>query len=267
MSIEVAAPNIRRDEFYPSTVSWTAVISGAAISIAVLLILLSLGSGLGLIARPGLAGASSVAAVSLGAGLWLVLSQWAAAVVCCYMTGRLRAPGIYSREMSFRDTAHGLLTWALAIIIVAIIAAHAGTGLIGERNSAQAAAASLEYRADMLFRPGPGYRGRAGLGDRLEAGRILDEGLAAGTLTEADHDYLIKIVAANTGISPLQAKDRLDAIWDGQSGAIKASRETGDATRKATGTFSVFMALSLLVGALIACIATAIGGQRRDLRG
>jgi hypothetical protein len=45
---------------------------------------------------------------------------------------------------------------------------------------------------------------------------------------------------------------------------VKA-RQAADAARKATAEASIFTALSMLVGAFIACIAAALGGQRRDL--
>jgi hypothetical protein len=37
-----------------------------------------------------------------------------------------------------------------------------------------------------------------------------------------------------------------------------------DAARKAAAALSIFTGLSMLVGAFIACIAAALGGQQRD---
>jgi hypothetical protein len=45
---------------------------------------------------------------------------------------------------------------------------------------------------------------------------------------------------------------------------VKAA-QAADAARKAASYLSIFMALSMLVGAFIACAAAALGGQQRDV--
>ena len=42
------------------------------------------------------------------------------------------------------------------------------------------------------------------------------------------------------------------------------ARQAADAARKATATFAIFTALSLMIGAFIASVAAAYGGGLRD---
>jgi hypothetical protein len=41
-------------------------------------------------------------------------------------------------------------------------------------------------------------------------------------------------------------------------------RQSADAARKAGAYLSIFLALSMLIGAFIACTAAALGGRQRD---
>src|SRR3978361_1620330 len=100
-----------------SAVAWAAVLAGAVVAIATTLILIALGSGLGFAAAspwPGAAPAAETFAIT--AGIWLIVTQWLASALGGYMTGRLRTKwtSVHSHEVFFRDTAHGLLSWAVA---------------------------------------------------------------------------------------------------------------------------------------------------------
>lgn len=118
------------DELYPtganvdpggSAVAWSAIWAGTVTIVAVSLIMVLLGSGFGLAetsAWPGMA--VRPATFTAWAGIWLILTQWISAALGGYMAGRLRVRwhGLHTDEVLFRDTAHGLLSWALATIVV-----------------------------------------------------------------------------------------------------------------------------------------------------
>ena len=82
--------------------------------------------------------------------------QWLSSAFGGYLAGRLRAKRIGPRtdEVLFRDTAHGLLAWALATLIVAALftlgtlgtsaAVVATEGAPGAADAARAAAALTE---------------------------------------------------------------------------------------------------------------------------
>jgi hypothetical protein len=86
---------------------------------------LTLGSAFGLASLSPWPGAGArPETFTIGAGLWLVITQWLSAAVGGYLAGRLRVRwhGLHTDEVFFRDTAHGLLAWATATVIMAIVA-------------------------------------------------------------------------------------------------------------------------------------------------
>jgi hypothetical protein len=100
---------------------------------------------------------------------------------------------------------------------------------------------------------------------RAEAARILANGIASGDVPSADRTYLAGLVAARTGISQEDAQKRVDTTIAQAKAAEAKARQAADTARKAAAQASIYTALSMLVGAFIACIAAALGGQRRDL--
>lgn len=118
-----------------SAVSWAAIIAGAFVAAAVMLILLLLGSGLGFAAvSPWANSGVSVTTFSVTAAVWLIVTQWIASALSGYLTGRLRTKwsGVDPDEIFFRDTAHGFLAWALATLFtVGLLASVAGAIISG----------------------------------------------------------------------------------------------------------------------------------------
>lgn len=73
-------------------------------------------------------------------------------------------------------------------------------------------------------------------------------------------------VAAHVGVPNSDAQKPLDdavSQVQGQGDDTKA-REAADTARKATATASIFAALSMVIGAFIACVSAALGGRLRD---
>jgi hypothetical protein len=108
-----------------SAVSWTAILAGAVAAIALTFTLVTLGSAFGLASISPWPGAGAkVSSFTIGAGMWLIVTQWLSSALGGYLAGRLRTRwvGLHSDEAFFRDTAHGLITWALATICVAVVA-------------------------------------------------------------------------------------------------------------------------------------------------
>ena len=107
-----------------SALSWSAVVGGTVAAVAVTLTLLTLGSafGLGSVSPwPGVGARPTT--FTIGAGLWLVVTQWLSAAMGGYLAGRLRVRwhGLHTDEVMFRDTAHGFLTWATATVVMAVV--------------------------------------------------------------------------------------------------------------------------------------------------
>jgi hypothetical protein len=136
---------------------WGAIVSGALGAIAVSIILFTAGSGFGLsTVEPWSFANRAPETFAIGAAIWLVVTQWLSAGFGGYLAGRLRAKWIGPRtdEVLFRDTAHGLLAWALATLIVAALftlgtlgtgaAVVATEGAPAAADAAQAAAAMTD---------------------------------------------------------------------------------------------------------------------------
>jgi hypothetical protein len=99
---------------------------------------------------------------------------------------------------------------------------------------------------------------------RAETARILAKGMTTGDIPAADRTHLAQLVAARTGISDTDAQKRVDdVIAQVQAAEVKA-RQAADAARKASSAASIFTSLSMVIGAFIACVAAALGGQLRD---
>lgn len=277
-----------------SAVSWGAIIAGAVSAAALTIVLMFLGSGLGLtMVSPWASQSAGATTFAVSAAIWMIVMQWLSSALGGYMTGRLRTRwvGVHTDETFFRDTAHGLLAWALATLLVAFIAsssltAAVGTGVQAASNVASGAAmgasagaastaddsatdTATSYFVDSLFRPNdptrlaaPGAEGDAAA--TAQASRILIASAAAGEMFPADRTYLGTLVAARTGLSQADATARVDAVLTQVAQAKTQAQEAADTARKAGIAFALMAALSLVIGAFIASASAALGGRLRD---
>lgn len=117
-----------------SAVSWGAIFAGAAAAASLALMLLMLGAGLGLTSispweNQGLAAGT----VGIAAIAWLTFTQIVASGMGGYLAGRLRTKWVdtHTNEIYFRDTAHGFLTWAVALLVLAVLLTTTISSLIG----------------------------------------------------------------------------------------------------------------------------------------
>jgi hypothetical protein len=124
-SVEAATRVEERSvESSASAVEWASIFGGALAAFGVTLILLTLGPGLGLTTvSPWSFTNPSPTTFGTVAAIWLVITQWLSSAFGGYLTGRLRTKwvGIRTDEVLFRDTAHGLLAWALATLLIAAL--------------------------------------------------------------------------------------------------------------------------------------------------
>jgi hypothetical protein len=265
-----------------SAVSWAAIIGGAVAAASATLVLLALGSGLGLAAiSPWHNAGASAATFTIGAGIWLIVVQWLSSALGGYLTGRLRTKwvGTHTHEVFFRDTAHGFLTWALASVIGALILASAVSSAIGTGTQAAATAASgaaqgagtaasmaqsQAYDVDTLYRGEKSEMAGTDATVRAETTRILANGLRNGDVPAADRTYLAQLIASRTGVSQDDAQKRVDDVLAQEKAAEAKARQAADTARKSASAVSIFTALSMVIGAFIACAAAALGGSLRD---
>lgn len=282
------------DESSLSAVSWSAIIAGAVSAAALTVVLMFLGSGLGLtMVSPWTNQGAGITTFAVSAAIWMIVVQWLSSAMGGYMAGRLRARwvGLRTDETFFRDTAHGFLAWSLATLLIICVASSGltsavGTGVQAASNVASGAAmgasagatsstdddagnTATSYFVDTLFRPSdparlaaPGAEGDAAAA--AQASRILIASAATGELAPADKTYLGQLVAARTGLSETDATARVDAVLAQVEQAKTKTQEAADTARKAGITFALMAALSLVIGAFIASAAAVLGGRLRD---
>jgi hypothetical protein len=242
------------------------------VAAALSLILLALGTGIGLSAMSPWEGTgASASAVGRTAIVWFILTELIASSVGGYLAGRLRTKwvNIHTDEVYFRDTAHGFLVWAVGLVITAafLASAVASVGRNARGNSAVAEGSAVaasrsafgpnEYLVDSLLRTTPPRTGQDDAPLRSEVGLIFLNGLREGNIPVADKGYLAQIIAARTGISETEAEKRVDDTF---AQAIQAT----DTARKAVAHSMYWTFLALLIGAFCASFAATIGGKQRD---
>nr|WKF55655.1 hypothetical protein HUO10_000099 [Paraburkholderia busanensis] len=285
---------------HDGAVSWGAVFAGGGSAAAFALILLTLGTGLGLTAlSPWSSSSSNAKAFGFAAVLWVCVTSILTSGLGGYLAGRLRRRwvAISADELHFRDTAHGFLSWAVATLLTAAIltsavsgALRAGTQAVasgGESNygamttmmrgNADAALKTwpLGYLIDSLFRSPAGSPPAANApvdntgSARQEAARIFLNSAATAQLSPEDSAYLGRMVAQRTGLSPEAAQARVTAAYSNllqKLAALEdATKAAADKARKVTIGASLWLFVSLLMGAFSASLFATHGGRVRQI--
>ncbi len=324
-----------------SAVSWAAIFAGALAATSLSLILLVLGSGLGLaVVSPWANDGVSATTFAVSTVIWMIIMQWVSSGMGGYLTGRLRTRwlDVDSDETFFRDTAHGFFVWALSTIVTAgLLTSAISSAISGGAKAVSTVAGGVAagavysaaeepikenatgnpggvnaYVVDSLFRslsmntappvpsaaptaaPSPSttesldpaspepapvvpytYMTRLDAKSpmsnpvsdaraRAQAVTILVHGAGTGDYPEEDKAYLAELVSSETGISKDEATQRVNnTITEIEATKIEA-RVQADNARKVASSTSLFAFLSFLVGAFIACVSAALGGQHRE---
>lgn len=270
-----------------SAVNWGPVFAGALAATAITLLLLLVGTGLGFaMVSPWSSQSSSAATLGVSAAVWLIVVQWLSSGLGGYLTGRLRTKwvGVHTDEVGFRDTAHGLLAWAVATLLVAGVltssvssiigmGAQATAAVVGATTTAAASVAansstdfSTSYFTDALLRPSDPATATSANNEAAAAqmSRILTNAAIQGKMSDDDRAYVDKLVAARTGLPEADAKKRVDTVLKQIDDAKAAAMQAADTARKAASATALLGALSLVIGAFIAAVAAAFGGRQRD---
>ena len=288
----------------PSAVAWGAVIAGAVVAMVTSMVLIMLGSGLGFVAvSPWTADADTAKAIGIGAVVWLVAMQLVSAALGGFVGGRLRTRWSASPdEVFFRDTAHGLLVWGVATLVTAVLFTYAATSVVSgvARVGATAASAGVAatglgaaallkgeaakgtpmneadsgarparsaYYGDMMLRSDRPAAEPESAQLRGEFARLIAMGMTQD-LSKADLDHMAQTIATRTGISQTEAEQRVKTVMSqAKQEATEAEqkvRAAADQARKAAAHMSLWMVISLLVGAFVASYAATIGGRMRD---
>jgi len=246
------------------TLEWSPIILGALTASAVSSILVTFAAAVGL----GVSSASPTwrdasVALWLLSGIFLVLQALVSFTCGGYLAGRTRSPYVAAaaEDVERRDGLHGIASWALAVLIGAIILAV--VGLAASRPTALTAPATtseptvLSYEIDHLLRA-PRRLPNAEIAPiRAEAGRILQTSSSHRGVTADDRAYLVQVVSGVTGLTGADAERRVDSV-------IAASRKAISNTRASTIILAFSTATALLLGAVAAWAGAEAGGRHRD---
>lgn len=288
----VDVASVRQPTRVASYVEWGAIIAGAVVASALSFVLLAAGTAIGLsLVSPYPSQSYGRLAGSLAA-FWVVAVPIVSLLVGGYIAGRMRAAwdGASADEVEFRDGIHGLLVWALSVVIggflaflTAATAAQLGTevartaindrGVLiapaidslmrtnvaqvdttpeppAQRTPSSSASASSESPATLAANATP-------MQMRNDMTRLLTSAVAEGKLASNDRQYLALIVSRRTGLPPAEAEKRVDQAYADALEAVEKAR-------KATVLAGLATATALLLGLAAAWYAAQHGGRHRD---
>jgi hypothetical protein len=267
-------------------ISWGAVLAGVAIVIAVQISLSVLGLGVGLSTIDLRAGDTpQVGSFGLGAGLWWLISNLIALIIGGYVAARLsgmplRGDGIL----------HGLLTWAVTLVITIYLLTTGVGGMVGgafhvvgntlssvgqgvaqavpqAANAAGASADQIKQGAQELLRP---QQPRALSPDQAQNELVAALGqMATGSQQEAQQarQRAVEIVAQQAGISPEEANQRIDRLQtEARQKADQAkakATEAADSAASAASSASIWAFIAFVLGAAAGAWGGSMGTRNR----
>ena len=249
-------------------IQWGPAVAGALAAAAISFVLHSFAVAMGLaVSSVAPTWRDSSALLQLLSGLYLVLVAIAAFGVGGYMAGRLRAPLAGSAaEVEFRDGVHGVLVWAIAMVLTAMMALATAQSLRrlaapsgAPSGSAQSLAGEnlVAYDLDRLFRSERRPQNTDLAYARSEAGRILLTSSGHSGVSQDDRAYLARLTASVTGLAAADAEKRVDTV-------IAQARDNIRKARRSAVILSFMTGAAALLGAAVAWFAACAGGEHRD---
>src|SRR5262245_28967021 len=246
--------------------SWGPIVAGAIAATALALVLHSFAAAIGLaVTSTAPTWRDASFALALLSGLYVVLATLAAYGFGGYVAGLLlpSATPADNGEVEFRDGMHGLLVWALATLLIAAIGLAIAGALPRLSASGGAGAATsvagenlIAFDLDRLFRSE--RRTNADLDyPRAEAARILLTTSSHRGMQPDDRAYVVRLVAAQTGLAQPDAERRVDDV------AARAKDNIARARRSAV-VIAFAAAAAALLGAVVCWAAACAGGRVRD---
>jgi hypothetical protein len=261
-------------------VAWGAVFAGAAMALVMQIILNMIGLGVGLstldIAQGDTPSASSM---SVGAGIWFVVSGIMAAGLGGYIAGRLSG-----KASSSTAAYHGLISWAISTLAIIYLLSSAVSGVTGGalstassalggagkalggsvQTAVQTAAPSLNNVSDPMAAIESKVRSASGGQDpaalRDAATTAVRAALTGDTSQQAAAtDKAAEALAKAQNISQDEAKAQIGQYQQQYKDAVAKTKQqakhAADTAAKRASQGALYGALALLLGALAAFFA------------
>ncbi len=269
-------------------ISWGAVIGGVLMVVAIQLLLSMLVNGIGLTTidpAQGAAGSPEAGTLSIGAVVWWAVSYLVALVIGGYVAARLA--GAWEKT---DGVLHGLLTWALALVVSFWLLTSAIGSVIGgafnvvgnavsgiSSTVADAApqvagatglsADQVQQQVQELLRPADQTNQSPEAAQR-ELVSLAPKIVAGGPEADQAQQRAIQIVSQQSGISEEDARARIDQLRQQAEQtaqqAEQTARQAADVTADTVSQASIYGFGALLLGAIAAAIGGSSGTRRRD---
>jgi hypothetical protein len=245
---------------------WGPIVAGgiAAAALALVLHAFALAIGLSVSSTAPTWRDASFALVLLS-GLYLILAALASYGLGGYLAGLMRVQRVSRDDSDLRDGLHGLLAWALATLLTALIGLATVQALtrLGAPSGGQAGPSTsvsgeslIAYDLDRLFRAE--RRPTTDLDyPRAEAARVLLTTASHRGMQSDDRAYLVRLTAAATGLAPPDAERRVDEV------AARAKENISRARRSAV-ILAFMTGAAALLGAAASWFAACAGGRMRE---
>ena len=215
-----------------SYVEWSAIFAGAVIASAIIVLMTAFGSAIGLSLVSPYHGPSP-ALFYVALALWFTWITVSSFVAGGYITGRMRRPidGATQHEVHVRDGVHGLVVWALAVVIGTSLASFSlssavttlslSSAVIGGADPSKSGASAkapnvgpsldpLSYEVDALFRnDGAVAPSRIAPAGKNPSGAVGATAMAGATLeTPHEREEVSHILAMTVANGALSKDDR-----------------------------------------------------------
>lgn len=240
-----------------SYVDWPAILAGAVVASAIAFVFTGFGTALGLSFISPYEGEGSAWAAIVAAALWMLWTTISSFMAGGYLGGRLRRriDSASADEVDVRDGAHGLIVWAVGVIIGAMVLTSAvgttarvagsaastatetvGTVVEGAASAVGTAAetavdaAPMDYITNAMFRGDGTPRSQGALALRDEARQVLMSVVRTGEIPDADREYLVTLASRQTGLEESTIETRVD---DAVSAAQDVRTQAQDAAAAA----------------------------------
>ena len=252
----------------PTYVQWGPVFAGSLAAAALAVVLHSFAAAIGLaVSSTSPTWRDGSMALWILSGLYLILVALASYGLGGYIAGRMRIRLAASPdEVEFRDGVHGLLVWALATLLTVLVAfatAQSVTRLAAPSSGSAGPATSvggeniIAYDLDRLFRADRRPANTDMEYTRAEASRILLTASGHREMAADDRAYLVRLVAAVTGLAAPDAERRVADV-------IARARDNIARARRSAVMIAFMAGAAALLGAAAAWFAACAGGTQRD---
>lgn len=268
-------------------VSWGGIFAGGFITLAVWILLTLLGVGIGLsIAQPSAGGTTTNVGVSIGGGIWWVVTGLIALVIGGYAAARLA--GVIA---AMDGVLHGVTTWAITMLFTLYLLTTAVGGLVGGAfnlvggvasvagQSIKTAAPSVEQASGLsanrieskvksLLNSEPPANPKQMTAQQAQAAvvKLVPQLLGGGDQAKQARQRIVNIVAAQANISPEQANKKLDQ-WQQQLQSTEQqiktnAKQAANQAASITGTAALWGFAVLILGAGAGALGGAIGKRK-----